>query len=212
MKKYHDIAIALSGVCQSAMLVPQFSSSGQCNYHSYDIALKSLFNMNPSSTIDVFDDIENLKIGLNFLTKMFHKNQKEKMETMRYVICSLTLASKLLKDNSALEEISQRLNRVKLLHGDLNLDVISEHRDELSYSLAGIYSDIISPITSKIKVTGKIGYLQNSLVQAKIRTALFASVRAAVLWYQVGGNRLQILFSRKKLSNTATEILKRIPD
>lgn len=208
--KYYHIAIALGGVCQSAMLVPQLANNGQCSTASYDTSLKSIFNTAPNSTADVFDGIENIKIGLQFLTQLFSNNQPEKIEIMRYVFGSLGVTHKLIKNTDALGKISHRLDRIQSLYTDIDAQTFENHRDELSYSLAGIYSDIISPLTTKIKVTGKIEYLQNTLVQAKVRSALFGSVRAATLWYQVGGSRLQFLFSRKSIINAANEILQQI--
>jgi len=92
----------------------------------------------------------------------------------------------------------------------MNDEIIGCHIDDLSISLACIYSDIISPLATKIKVTGKAQYLQNSLVQAKVRTSLLACVRSAILWYQVGGSRFQILFSRKSIVYAAQDLLKEI--
>ena len=42
-------------------------------------------------------------------------------------------------------------------------------------------------------------YLQQSANAAKIRTLLFAGVRAARLWRQLGGSRWQLVFGRRKL-------------
>ncbi|WP_392551685.1 high frequency lysogenization protein HflD [Orbus wheelerorum] len=207
--KYNHIAIALGGVCQSAILVPSLANTGQCDLPLYDISLKSIFNISPQSTEDVFDGTENIKNGLQFLTQLLN-NSQEKVEVMRYILGTLGVTSKLIKNESALAKISNRLERIQSLYGIINNETLSNHRDEISYSLAGIYSDIISPLTSKIRVTGKVEYLQNTLIQARVRSALFASVRSAILWYQVGGNRLQLLFSRKSIINAADNILQQM--
>jgi high frequency lysogenization protein len=44
----------------------------------------------------------------------------------------------------------------------------------------------------------------------KVRALLLAGIRAAVLWRQVGGSRLQILFSRAKIKAAAEKILQQI--
>lgn len=205
--KYHHIAIALGGVCQSAMLVPKLANTGQCSISNYNISLNSILNTNPISTADVFGGTNNIQEGLEFLANL-HSNRQEKVEIMRYIFGSLNISSKLIKNDDALDKIAQRLIRIKSLYNNENeTTIIETHRDEISYSLAGIYSDIISPITTKIRVNGKVEYLQNALVQSKVRSALFASVRAAILWYQVGGNRLQLIFMRKNITQAAREIL-----
>lgn len=207
--KYHHITIALAGICQSALLVPQLANTGQCDTHLYNISLKSILNTSPTSTKEVFDGLANIRDGLEFLILLLSNNQqdKEKFEVMDYIFSTLRIAVKLLKKTNELEQISQRLQRIKSLYGhELDNKHQAQH-DQLSYSLAGIYTDIISPLTTKIRVKGKIEYLQNSLIQAKVRSALFGCVRAAILWYQVGGNRWHFLFARKKIINAANDLL-----
>jgi len=45
------------------------------------------------------------------------------------------------------------------------------------------------------------------LLANKIRTLLLAGIRAAVLWRQMGGNRWQLLFSRKDIINDAKMLI-----
>ena len=40
-------------------------------------------------------------------------------------------------------------------------------------------------------------------MQSKVRAALLAGIRAAVLWQQVGGGRLQLMFARQRLLREA---------
>jgi len=126
---------------------------------------------------------------------------------IRYILGSLNIANKLRKNNQALIALSARLSRIKNIHPTLNDTLLTKHIDELSYSFAGTYVDIISPLTTKIKVTGKRECLQNTLTQAKVRTALFACVRAGTLWYQMGGSRSQFIFARKKLLQATRDLL-----
>jgi high frequency lysogenization protein len=56
-------------------------------------------------------------------------------------------------------------------------------------------------------VNGEHGHLSNPLIAARVRAALFAGIRSAFLWHQLGGSRWQLLFSRKKIANEAAGIL-----
>ncbi len=208
--QYHNIAIALAGLCQSAMLVPQFASTGVCSASLYRLSIKTLFNTSPKTTDDVYGGIQHIESGLRVLKQILFSGQKENVEIIRYLFGALNITSKLLKNQEALNKVDQRLARISALYPAMDDETIGEHVDDLSYSLAGIYSDIISPLSSKIKVTGKVEFLQNSLVQAKVRTALFACIRSATLWYQVGGKRLQFIFFRKKISNAIDDLLNAI--
>ncbi len=74
--------------------------------------------------------------------------------------------------------------------------------------MAAIYVDVISPLGPRIQVTGSPAVLQSPQVQAKVRATLLAGIRAAVLWHrQVGGGRLQLMFSRNRLTTQAKQIL-----
>jgi high frequency lysogenization protein len=66
---------------------------------------------------------------------------------------------------------------------------------------------VISPLGPRIQVTGSPAVLQSPQVQAKVRATLLAGIRAAVLWHQVGGGRLQLMFSRNRLTTQAKQIL-----
>ena len=52
-------------------------------------------------------------------------------------------------------------------------------------------------------VNGHGGHLQNPRVANKIRALLLAGIRATLLWYQVGGSRWGLLWSRKKYLQSA---------
>ena len=79
--------------------------------------------------------------------------------------------------------------------------------DTIISALAGIYVDVVSPLGPRIQVTGSPAILQNPQVQAKVRATLLAGIRAAVLWQQVGGSRLQLMFSRNRLFKQAQNIV-----
>jgi high frequency lysogenization protein len=211
MSKYHDIVIALAGACQSASLVPELSHTGTTEQKNYITAIKSIFNTNPVSTTDVFGNINNIKYGLQVLVQILNaQKQNDIIDTTRYLFATLNIANNLRKNEAALNELSQRLSRLSTLYRFTNDDDLAQSIDAISYSLAGIYTDIISPLATKVKVMGKIEYLQNTLIQAKVRTTLFACVRANILWFQMGGTRWQFILSRKKLLQTAQELLTNI--
>lgn len=203
-----DQVIALAGIYQNSYLVEQLAQSGTCDATIYQTALKSLFNVNPTSTLDVFGDFSNVTQGLNLLIQALSKRSEKNMSLMRYSFSMIALTIKLMKNSNALDKISGRLNRIQAFYSTLSDEVLAEKSDELSYSLSGIYSDIISPLTTKVKVIGKVNYLTNTLVQAKVRTSLFATLRCAMLWYQLGGGRLQLIFGRKKIIKMAQELLR----
>lgn len=202
-----DRIFALAGIYQSCDLVTHFAEKGIADKTAYRTALSSIFNLNPSSTLDVFGSLTAIQPGLTLLARDFATKNPQSVNLMRYSFSVIAITVKLMKNKDALDKIAARLDRIKAFYPSLSDEVLEEKEDEISYSLAGIYSDIISPLTRKIKVVGNPNYLQNNLVQAKVRTALFAAIRAAILWYQVGGSRFQLIFGRKAIINGANRLL-----
>ncbi len=205
-KNYHDITLAMAGICQSAYLVQQLAHQGSCNTDALKTSLKSIMNINPSSTMDVFGNAEHhLKIGLETLLGILNSSREGLgAELSRYAFSLMVLERRLNKNRAALDELGNRINQ---------LDRQLEHYDLLSDTfinvLAGIYVDVISKLGPRIQVTGAQDVLKSPQIQAKVRAVLLAGIRAAVLWQQVGGSRLQLMFSRSKLVRHAQEMLSR---
>lgn len=206
-KNYYDITLALAGICQSAHLVQQLAHQGQCPPEALKVSLNSLLDLNPSSTLAVFgNDEANLRFGLETLQAVLNSSRQGLgAELTRYTLSMMVLERKLNASKTALNELSSRIAQLdrQLAHYDLESDTLIS-------AMAGIYVDVISPLGPRIQVTGSPAILQNSQVQSKVRAVLLAGIRATVLWQQVGGGRLQLMFSRSRLVNEAKAILVRL--
>ncbi|KKM56672.1 high frequency lysogenization protein HflD [Yersinia pestis] len=203
-KNYYDITLALAGICQSARLVQQLAHEGQCDNDALNTVLRGLLQTNPSSTLAVYGDTEQvLKMGLETLQSVLNANrQGEAAELTRYTLSLMVLERKLSASKSAMNTLGERISQLdrQLAHFDLESETMMS-------SLASIYVDVVSPLGSRIQVTGSPAILQSPLVQAKVRATLLAGIRSAVLWQQVGGSRLQLMFSRNRLFKQAQSIL-----
>lgn len=205
-KNYQDITLALAGVCQSAHLVQQLAHHGHCDNAVLEVSLNSLLDMNPRSTLAVFgNDERNLKVGLETLLGILNSNAKGMgAELSRYAFSLIALERKLNGNPAALNALGDRIGQLsrQLEHFELMSDTIIS-------ALASIYVDIISTLGPRIQVTGSPDVLKSTQVQSKVRAALLAGIRATVLWQQVGGGRLQLMFSRGRLVSEAKQILAR---
>ncbi|GKX61952.1 High frequency lysogenization protein HflD [Pragia fontium] len=202
-KNYYDITLALAGIAQSARLVQQLAHNGQCDTEALSVSLKSIMVTDSPSTLAVFGLEKDLTMGLETLPSVLTNNRQElSAELTRYVLSIMVLERKLSANHQALNELATRISQVErqLAHFDIESETIYS-------SLASLYVDIVSPLGPRIQVTGSPDALQKPLVQAKVRAALLAGIRAAVLWQQVGGSRLQFMFSRNRLLNQVREIL-----
>ena len=73
--------------------------------------------------------------------------------------------------------------------------------------LAELYSRTISTLTPRIMVSGEHGHLANPAIAARVRAALLAGIRSAVLWRQLGGRRWQLLLRRGRIARAAADLL-----
>lgn len=207
MADYQDITIAYAGVCQAASLVQQFAHKGMADRDTFGHSLRSLLVTQPESTLNVFgNSLSHLKMGLETaLSQTGGGNGKLDTEVGRYWISLLALSQKLNKKPEAKQQLAQRLQQ---LERQLSLYEDNILADQMIANMAAIYSDIISPLGTKIHVLGRQDYLVRPDIQHKIRASLLAGIRAGVLWQQVGGSRWQFLFSRKKIFNQAQHLYK----
>lgn len=199
MANYYNITLALAGICQSAKLVQQFAQKGEADLEALETSLNSLLQTAPENTLAVFGEHERqLKLGFETLLEQLNSSSSD---LTRYWISLLALESKLNKNTQAKAELARRIQYLptQLQHYQL-LD------EQMFANLAGIYVDIISPLGSKIHVTGSPLYLQQLSIHHRIRACLLAGMRSAVLWRQVGGSKWQLLFSRRKIQAMAKQI------
>ena len=200
MANYYDSTLALAGVCQVAKLVQQLALNGEADATALETSLNSLLKTTPNTTLDVFGgELNNLKLGLTTLCEQLNGSEPE---LGRYWLSLLALAAKLNKTPEAKQELARRIQYLptQLEHYHL-LD------EQMLSNFAGIYVDVISPLGRRIQVTGVTQYLQHLGTQNRIRAALLAGIRSAILWQQVGGTKWQLLFFRDKIAATAQHIL-----
>ncbi|HGN0867637.1 high frequency lysogenization protein HflD [Providencia sp. PROV188] len=203
-KNYYDITLALAGICQASLMVQKLAHEGTFNEQDGKTMVNSLTNMNPSTTLDVFgNDEANLKTGLTALLGMLTGgNSGISAEMTRYMLSIMALERRLSKDDNAMNQLGQRIEQF-----ERQASYFEPMSEGVFNALAGIYVDVVSPAGPRIQVTGSPDILKNTVVQAKVRATLLAGIRCAVLWQQVGGSRLQLMFSRSRLSNQAKQIL-----
>ncbi|AKZ65962.1 high frequency lysogenization protein HflD [Candidatus Palibaumannia cicadellinicola] len=204
-KNYVDITLALAGVCQSARLVQQLAYYSKCDEHQLRILLHSILDRHPSSVLSVYSDaLVNLKIGLETLQKVLSLSTREELsaELARYTLGLIVLERKLHCNIQAKNKLSLYISELE--QKILNFDILSE---TVVSAISDIYMEVISPLGLRIKVTGTPTILKNSHIQNKVRAVLLAGIRSAVLWQQVGGGRLQLMFSRNHLFAQTKQLL-----
>ena len=205
MAAQQEQLVALAGIFQACQLVDQIARHGQADTAQLETAVNSLLTTDPGDTLEVYGSLNNLRSGLSLLKQLLRGNTpNEDMNPVRYAMAVLHLEAKLSKNQQMLGVIGQRLQ-----HAKSQAEHFGPLHENVFEGLAAIYMDTISTFKLRIQVNGAPNLLQNSLNAAKIRTLLFAAIRSAVLWRQLGGRRWHFIFKKRALANGAEQLLTR---
>ncbi len=202
-----DRTIAIAGIYQAAALVQQVAKTGALDEKSFETCIKSIFYIDVDKPVDVFEGVENLKIGLNTLISQLGGNSAEikvqkDMHVTKYAIGAIVLEKKLNKNQVMLNEISSGIELAKN-----QAEHFTVTHENVIANLADLYSKTISTLPPRIMVQGEHVYISNPVNANKIRALLLSAIRAVVLWRQCGGTRWQLITQRRSIINNASMLL-----
>lgn len=203
MSPFTTKTLALAGVCQAAALVQAIARTQPIDTEQLQASLNSLLVTDPDNTEQVYGCKANLTLGLRTLCSQLSNQAKGKdAELTRYIAAMLGLERKLKANPQKVRALTdgiiqakRQLAHVELLSG------------QMLASLAGLYSDIISPLAPRIQVAGDPTTLKQHTNQDKVRALLLSGLRSAVLWRQLGGKRRHILWQRRKIIQHSQTLL-----
>ena len=206
---FHDQVLALAGIFQSACLVQQLAREGHTDSAALRTSIQSVLALDAPDVETIYGNARGVRLGLELLnTKLTGKTKSSDIEMARYVVALVQLENSLRRRPTMLDDIRQGIDtaraQMKFFESDAPADGV---HPLLMEKLAQLYSQTISTLTPRIMVSGEHGHLSNPAIAAKVRAALLAGIRSAVLWHQLGGRRWQLLFSRGKIARTAAELL-----
>ena len=206
---FHDQVLALAGIFQSACLVQQLAREGHTDSAALRSSIQSILALDAPDVKSIYGSARGVRLGLELLnTKLTGKTKSSDIEMARYVVAMVQLENSLRRRPTMLDDIRQGIDTARaqmtFFEGDAPADGV---HPLLMEKLAQLYSQTISTLSPRIMVSGEHGHLSNPAIAAKVRAALLAGIRSAVLWRQLGGRRWQLLFSRGKIARTAAELL-----
>ncbi|MGM0450623.1 MAG: high frequency lysogenization protein HflD [Pseudomonadota bacterium] len=198
-----DQTLALAGVFQASSLVHQTATKGQCLQDPLETTIRSLFETDPSNTLDVYGDLYGLREGLKILSRsMGEQPAGHDAQILRYSLSLVQLEARLRKQPAMMDTIGERIEQARR-----TVEHFGPTHTNVLRNLAGIYQDTLSTFKVKINVNGHRQYLEIEENAARIRACLLAGIRSAVLWRQLGGRRWQLIFQRKRHVAIADGIL-----
>jgi high frequency lysogenization protein len=208
-RSLHDQVLALAGVFQAAQLVQQLARDGRADSGALRTSIRSILAIDAPDVAAIYGGTDGLRSGLTLLKdKLAGRSTLADMEMARYVVAMIHLEGTLRRKPALLEAIGNGIDtaqsQMKFFESSAPDDGV---HPLLVEKLAELYAQTISTITPRIMVSGEHGHLSNPAIAAKVRTALLAGIRSAVLWRQLGGRRWQLLFMRARIARAANELL-----
>lgn len=205
MNREHERLIALAGIFEAAALVDRIAKTNQAQEAPVACLLNSLLIRNPKNTLEVYGgDHFNLRNGLKMLAGALERNPVElPREALRYSVGIMELQKQLAKRPDMLELIGQRLTSI-----EQQAQLFGIAHDNVVSAFAALYQETLSTFKLRLQIHGEMQFLQNPRNAERIRALLLAGIRSATLWRQLGGNRWQLFFSRRKILNDAYALLR----
>lgn len=198
-----DRTLALAGVLQAAELVRQAAAHGTWSGYAATASLNSLFRLEADSPEAVFGERERMRLGVETLVAVLDGDSRY-ADTLRYTVSLLQVQKKFSRARRLQDEIGAGLVEIGLIDGEL---AQHEREDRQAHEIAQLYARTISQLTPRIIVNGKPQFLQTERVTDWIRTLLLAGIRSATLWMQLGGNRFELMFGRRRIMQDAQSFL-----
>ena len=196
--------LALAGLFQALALVRTLATQGQADAASYVSSIGSVLRIDAPSVAAVFDGVGGVRLGLQTLQRELEGQQAD-AATRRMALTVLRIERRLIGDPPRVEHLQQGLRDAQRQ---------AEHFGSVDHPtviarLAGLYADTLSSLRPRVLVTGNAQMLNQQATVERIRAALLAAVRAAVLWRQLGGTQWRLLLQRRQTLMVARGLLTR---
>ncbi|HYA37887.1 MAG TPA: lysogenization regulator HflD [Candidatus Methylomirabilis sp.] len=229
--------LALAGLFQTARLVQQLAREGRADAQAFTASIQSVLAIDAPSIEAVYGGVAGLRTGLELLRHKLagselgppqagpSRNRGEReppgrgehefaggsapgdVEIVKYVLSMIQLERRLRRQPDMQEAIRRGIEAAQSQMKFFQPEDNGGAHPRLVEKLAELYTQTLSTLAPRIMVNGDHGYLGNPQNAAKVRAALFAGIRSAFLWRQLGGNRWQLLLGRKRIAAEAARIL-----
>ncbi len=199
----HEHAMALGGLFQAVSLVQQVAQEGKVDSEPFESIIASVFRVDAENTDAVYGGDTQLTRGLQVLCRQLGRDKsRQDAELMRYAVSLMFLERQLVRSTKMMDRLRQGIDTATAQSEHFSLT----HENVLA-RLADTYASTVSQLQPRIMVQGKPEYLNTPANANLIRALLLAGMRSAVLWRQLGGNRLRLLWTRKSIVRCAEELL-----
>ena len=189
-----DQALALAGVFHAAALVDEIANHGDIGPNQLANAMSVLLNQNPDSVSSLYGSPDNIQLGVSAMRTLLTDRSAGSANVLRYAIGIMYLAKRLTNDKAKLDKVGNGI-----ANAQRQAEHFSDTHDNVIANVAGLYQDSVSTMRMRIQVSGNPAYLRQTVIAQRVRCLLFAGIRSAFLWHQVGGKRSHLLLRRDAL-------------
>lgn len=195
--------MALAGIFQATELVRQAANHGTWSGFAADTCLDSLLAIDADTVEEIYGSVNGLRLGAETLVSIL-QGERRYMESLGYAVSIMQLENNFRRKSGMQSDIGSELQSITTIDDGLELHEIKDLQAE---KIAELYTRTISTLSPRIVVNGRPQFLQVERTVNWIRTLLFAGLRSAVLWRQMGGGRFSLMFGRKKMLEQAQTLL-----
>lgn len=192
--------IALAGAVQAASLVRSLATRGECDAAAARASLASIFKIEAENAADVFGGVGNLRPGFEALVTQVETERRDLVLT-RLLITIMRLERAAARNPVVMGSLREGIEAVAREPG------FESDSTETVGRLARLYSKTLSTLRPRIMVEGNPRFLNDAARVDRIRALLLASVRATVLWRQLGGSQLRLFFRHRQYAMMARGLL-----
>ena len=196
--------IALAGLFQALALVRAIALRGGGDAPAMRHSLASVFRIDADSPADVYAGVGNLRLGLETLITQLDEHDKRAVALTGMAVSVLRLERALARRPDMLRALREQIQGMAGLAAQAESGQV-----DLAAQLARLYTESLSRLKPRIMVEGNPQFLNQPNQVNQIRALLLAAVRAAVLWRQLDGSQLRLVFRRRQYAMLARGLLAR---
>ncbi|MBN8263351.1 MAG: high frequency lysogenization protein HflD [Xanthomonadales bacterium] len=202
MTPFDDRVLALGSLLVALSQVRRIAETGQSDTATLQVALDSVFRLDPADTAAAVGGVDAVRPGLRLLRDYLAGTNKDEA-LGKLAMAVMQLERRFVADAAMTERVRTGL---RALQGPVER-LGSPHHDVVA-GLASLYADTISHLRPRVMVQGNPHYLGQAGVVAEIRALLLAALRAAVLWRQMGGSLWDFLFRRRDMAAAIDQLMR----
>jgi len=208
--EYRNIALAV--VTQCAAGVHQLATEGQLARETLEACLRPVYQLSPDSVQQLYPEVRKFSQGIQTLQESFDSaGLRQHGDVVRYLLGMLVLQQHLNRQPAMQRTIGQRISQLAATNQLADEQELPEQALLADCAaLARLYQDTISTLSFRVHVAGNPEHLRNPQIAEQIRALLFAGIRSAVLWHQLGGRRWQLFFYKQRIRHCLSSIRRKL--